>query len=66
MNVKNIGLQLPAAIFSRVSKSYIVNVHQITSFDHELIYIQNHEIPLGQNFKESFMDQFVNGKIVKR
>src|SRR5688500_14571663 len=45
-NVKNIGLQLPGAIFSRVSKSYIVNVQQITSFDHELIYIHNHEIPL--------------------
>ncbi len=66
MNVKTIAAQLPPAIFARVSKSYIVNTLHISSLDSELIYIQNNEIPLGQNFKESFLQQYIEGKIVKR
>jgi len=66
MNVKTIAAQLPPAIFARVSKSYIVNVMHINSFDNELIYIQNLEIPLGQSFKEDFIKQYIDGKIVKK
>jgi len=66
MNVKTIGSQLPGTIFARVSKSYIVNILHISSFDNELVYIQNHEIPLGQSFKDDFIKQHIEGKIVKR
>jgi DNA-binding LytR/AlgR family response regulator len=66
MNVKTIAAQLPAAIFARVSKSYIVNTLHISSFDNELIYINNNEIPLGQSFKDDFIKQHIDGKIVKR
>jgi DNA-binding LytR/AlgR family response regulator len=66
MNVKTIGAQLPSEIFARVSKSYIVNVMHISSFDTELVYIQQNEIPLGQGFKDDFIKQYIEGKIVKR
>jgi two-component system LytT family response regulator len=66
MNVKTIGSRLPESIFARVSKSYIVNVLHISSFDNELVYIQNHEIPLGQSFKDDFIKQYIEKKIVKR
>jgi DNA-binding LytR/AlgR family response regulator len=66
MNVKTIGAQLPETIFARVSKSYIVNVLHISSFDNELVYVQNNEIPLGQAFKDDFIKQYIEGKIVKR
>jgi len=66
MNVKTIAAQLPPAIFARVSKSYIVNTLHISSFDNELIYINNHEIPLGQSFKDDFIKQHIDGKIVRR
>ncbi len=66
MNVKTIAAQLPVSIFARVSKSYIVNVLHITSFDNELVYIQNNEIPLGQSFKDDFIRQYIDGKVVKR
>lgn len=66
MNVKTIASQLPPAIFARVSKSYIVNTLHISSFDNELIYINNHEIPLGQSFKDDFIKQHIDGKIVRR
>ena len=66
MNVKTIGAQLPDIIFARVSKSYIVNVLHIASFDNELVYIQNHEIPLGQSFKDDFVKNYIERKIVRR
>jgi len=66
MNVKTIAAQLPASIFARVSKSYIVNILHITALDNELIYIQHHEIPLGQSFKDDFLKQYIDGKVVKR
>jgi DNA-binding LytR/AlgR family response regulator len=66
MNVKTIAAQLPHAIFARVSKSYIVNTLHISSLDNEIIYIQNNEIPLGQSYKEDFLQQYIEGKIVKR
>ena len=66
MNIKTIAAQLPSAVFARVSKSYIVNTLHITSFDNELIYIHDNEIPLGQSFKDDFMKQYVERKIVKR
>jgi DNA-binding LytR/AlgR family response regulator len=66
MNVKTIAAQLPASIFARVSKSYIVNVLHITSFDNELLYIQQNEIPLGQSYRDEFIRQYIDGKIVRR
>jgi len=66
MNVKTIAAQLPASIFARVSKSYVINVSHITSCDTELVYIQNNEIPLGQTFKDDFFKNYIDGKVVKR
>lgn len=66
MNVKTITAQLPAAVFARVSKSYIVNTVHITSVDNELVYMGTTEIPLGQNFKDDFIKQYIEGKMVRR
>ncbi|HEX5023696.1 MAG TPA: response regulator transcription factor [Agriterribacter sp.] len=66
MNVKTIAAQLPGTIFARVSKSYIVNILHISSFDAELISVYGHEIPLGQSFKDDFLKKYIDGKVVKR
>lgn len=66
MNVKTIAAQLPATIFARVSKSYIVNILHIISFDNELVYLKSNEVPLGQGFKDEFLKQYIDRKIVKR
>lgn len=66
MNVKTIGSQLPETMFARVSKSFIVNTLHISSFDNECVYIQKVEIPLGLSYKDDFIKQYIEGKIVKR
>jgi len=66
MNVKTIFNKLPAKNFARVSKSYIINTDYIISVDTTAVYIKDEEIPIGNNFKESFFNQYVDGKIMKK
>jgi two-component system, response regulator PdtaR len=42
----------------RIHRSYAVNLDEISSFDDQLIRIGNHEIPIGRNYRQEFMDRF--------
>ena len=66
MNVGTIGRQLPDEIFTRVSKSYIINVNYINSIDHDIISLAEYEIPLGNTYKEEFIKKYVRGNLLKR
>jgi DNA-binding LytR/AlgR family response regulator len=66
MNIKTIGAQLPAGIFTRISKSFIVNMNHIVSFDSFSVYLKNEELPIGDSYKDDFMSNYVTGKILKR
>jgi len=49
-------LQFPRLI--RIHRSYAVNLDEINSFDDQLIRVGQHEIPIGRNYRQDFMDQF--------
>jgi DNA-binding LytR/AlgR family response regulator len=66
MNIKTIAAKLPQSIFTRISKSFIVNITQIISFDTFTIYLKNEELPIGNNYKDDFFENYVNGKLLKR
>lgn len=66
MNIKTIYDQLPKSTFARVSKSYIINMAQITSFDNNTAFIDKHEIPIGDAYRTQFFDEFVTGKLLSR
>lgn len=66
MNIKTINLQLPETIFTRISKSFIVNIGHITSVDNHSVYIKGEEIPIGNSFREAFFALYINKKIIKR
>lgn len=66
MNIKTIAAQLPASIFVRISKSFVVNFQHIISFDTFNVYLKNEELPIGNNYKDSFFENYVQGKIIKR
>lgn len=66
MNIRTIHEQLPQNIFVRVSKSYIINIRQITSFDNNTIFIQKNEIPIGNAYRDYFFNEFVNKKLLMR
>lgn len=59
MNLKTIHGHLNPAMFARVSKSYLVNINHIDSFDNHTIYIKNTEIPIGDVFRKDFLDLYL-------
>lgn len=63
MNLKTIHQKIPENIFLRVSKSYVVNIHRIDSFDNHNIYIEDSEIPLGEVYKSAFFIQYSGGSL---
>ena len=66
MNIKTIHDQLPQTIFARVSKSFIINVKKIDSFDNNTIFVRQHEIPIGNAYRSYFFDEFVTKKLLSR
>lgn len=49
-------LQFPRLM--RVHRSFAINLDEISSFDDQLIMVGAHEIPLGRNYRQPFMDRF--------
>ena len=63
MNLKNIHQKIPNDIFLRVSKSYVININFINSFDHHNIYLGENEIPLGEVYKKDFFRIYAGGSL---
>ncbi len=61
MNLKTIHQKLPVSLFARTSKSYLINLSFIDSFDNHTIYIDKFEIPIGEIYRESFFKQYTGG-----
>jgi DNA-binding LytR/AlgR family response regulator len=63
MNLKTIHQKLPARKFIRVSKSFVVNINQIDSFDNHAVYIHDLEIPLGEIYKNDFVKRYTQDSL---
>ncbi|MFS4473284.1 LytR/AlgR family response regulator transcription factor [Chryseobacterium sp. T20] len=61
MNLKTIHQKISGQTFIRVSKSYVVNMNFIDSFDNHNIYIEDSEIPLGEVYRAEFFTKFAGG-----
>ncbi|MGO4289745.1 LytR/AlgR family response regulator transcription factor [Chitinophaga sp. RAB17] len=48
---------LPATTFVRTHRSFLINKTNITHIQGNCIYIQKHEIPIGNNYKEALFKQ---------
>lgn len=63
MNLKTIHQKLLNDVFFRVSKSYVVNIEYIESFDNHTLYINESEIPLGEVYKKEFFERYSGGSL---
>lgn len=63
MNLKTFHQKLPQEVFLRISKSYLVNKDFVESFDHQLIYMNGNELPLGEVYKKDFFNRYSGGSI---
>ncbi|MBB2954138.1 MULTISPECIES: LytTR family DNA-binding domain-containing protein [Sphingobacterium] len=61
MNLKTIHQKLNSELFIRVSKSYLINMSFIDSFDSHTIYIDDAEIPIGEIYRNDFFQKYTSG-----
>lgn len=59
LTIKELEVRLPAFQFIRVQKSYIVAIKQITAIENGCLILKGRKerIPLGNNYKEAFMEK---------
>ncbi|WP_257667013.1 LytR/AlgR family response regulator transcription factor [Parapedobacter tibetensis] len=62
MNVKNMHDLLPKSTFLRINRSYVVNKNHIDSFDNNDVFIKDHEIAIGNSYREAFFEEFMKNK----
>jgi DNA-binding LytR/AlgR family response regulator len=53
MSLKALEDELPATMFLRIHKSYIVSRSSITAIRKNSVFIQTHEFPVGENYKDA-------------
>lgn len=66
VTIKSLEEQLPADIFIKVHKSFIVNKTKIKSIDGNILDMGNEKITISQNLREKVINEIVKGKMIKR
>jgi len=55
MTFSSIEELLPASLFIRIHRSFIINRSRITHIEGNRVFIGKHELPIGSNYKEPFL-----------
>ena len=66
LTFKSVEDYLPANLFVRTHKSYIVSASKIDSIEGNDIRIGTHHIPISRNLKDEVMEKLLKGKFLKR
>lgn len=66
LTFKSVEEYLPASLFIKVHKSYIIAAGKIESIDGNDIRIGAHHIPVSRNLKDEVMEKLLKGKFLKR
>jgi len=66
VTIKSLAEQLPAAMFMKVHKSYIVNITKIKSIEGNILDIGNEKIAISQNLREKVISEIVKDKMIRR
>jgi DNA-binding LytR/AlgR family response regulator len=48
--------QLPASVFYRVHKSYVISLNKLEYLDGNQVIIKSHTVPIGQTYRSEFMN----------
>jgi DNA-binding LytR/AlgR family response regulator len=66
LTFKSVEEYLPASLFIRTHKSFIVAASKIESIEGNDIKIGQHHIPVSRNLKDEVMEKLLKGKFLKR
>jgi DNA-binding LytR/AlgR family response regulator len=54
-NLTHFQKKTPMSNLIRIHRSYMVNIDHVDSFEDSFVFIQNHKLPLSENFKTEFL-----------
>ena len=66
VTIKNLEEQLPAGIFIKVHKSFIVNINKIKSIEGNILNMGNEKITISQSLREKVINEIVKDKMIRR
>jgi DNA-binding LytR/AlgR family response regulator len=66
ITISHVEKQLPEQLFMRVHKSYIVSLPKIQSIEGNTVTINQKQIPVSRNIKDTLMAKVVDKKLFKR
>jgi DNA-binding LytR/AlgR family response regulator len=66
ITIKSLEEQLPASIFIKVHKSFIVNINKVKSIEGNILDIGNAKITISQSLREKVLNEIVKDKMIKR
>ena len=68
MSLRHIEKELPADMFCRVHRSYVVSLYHIVSFDNEMVQMEHKQIPIGNRFRQTLPGRvkILNGDVRSR
>jgi DNA-binding LytR/AlgR family response regulator len=66
LTIKSIAEQLPADVFLKVHKSYIINLRKVTSIQGNEISLGHAKVTISQHFYEKAMKDILKNRMIKR
>ena len=52
MSTHEIEAMLPANLFKRIHRSFIISIHRIDSYTAEIVEVNGKYIPIGRDYKD--------------
>ena len=66
VSLKNLELQLPAALFIRISRTYMVNREKITSIGNAMVQLDKVQLAIGKTYTDTVLQSVIGDTAVKR
>ena len=66
VTIKGLEDQLPADLFIKVHKSFIVNISKVKSIEGNVLHIGNEKIAISQGLREKVLAEIIKDKMIKR
>jgi two-component system LytT family response regulator len=66
INLKQLENTLPASLFLRIHKSYIINIEYVASIASDYLMLGSKMIPIGPSFKGAVTEKIISNKVIRR
>jgi DNA-binding LytR/AlgR family response regulator len=66
VTIKSLEEQLPAELFIRVHKSFIVNISKVQRIEGNILDMGNEKIAISQSLREKVVSEITKGRMIKR